>query len=660
MVYAETGASFSNTANDTDGLFDHDQEYNIFDGNENEDSGAMQKEPRITPRSATWEKKLYKDNMWTGGTPNPDTELKDGESVSISDQFIVQYNFILSPEAIENIDSNNNKEYSLSCPDGLEWKTGEDTDIAFESGDEKIKFATLVRKEGKASLIFTDNLKDKAESGIEGIYLYLGCGLNEAMLEEQGQPEEVVIELTDSAIVHVKIVENQPRNSALDEKTGSYNNGLFKWTVRYQPGNKEQNLPLTLVDEFDSLYHDYKEGSICIRKTDGSEYKPDPATLDVLRENGRTLIKCVIPEDISNGTDPVTITYETVLTDAGLTAAKNQTVTNSAWLVNSKNMPVGNKITGKVTFQKTEWLKKDSAGSLQYDTDGRYLEWTVTVLTNGKNLDKLILHDKLLSGTDYTSIDEKSVTVTAYRGGSKADETNDHTIQMHENNVGYDLTFNKRDADKYEIKYKTYINEKYFQSSVSGQFKNQASLEYGWYPNGGDTGEMFEPDSPVVTKPVNVNGNLIGKSGEGYNPANSQITWRVTVNPYKLDLSKITTTDNLKDVGQTYVDRSFAVDGGNGSVTPDWNVDTGVLTAEFKDTGKTSFSYTFKTIVNEEKDYGYNLARKDYKNTVSANAVLKDGTSNELKSTATAAQNIWSNVLQKEAEGYDYRDHTIP
>lgn len=619
----------------------------------------------------TYDKKLYKDDTWSGGIPDPKTELTSGktETISFKDQLIIQYLFDLSEGALRTIDANSEKGYPLTCPDGLKWNAGDDTDINFkDENDTEIKFATLRRSDGSASLTFEENLLDKAESGIENIHLYLGCRLDQGALEQAGQPETWPIVLSAETTIDVRIAENQARASALAGKKGTYANGVFTWEVTYQPGRKEQDLPLTFVDEFDPTYHDYIEGSLQIVKTDGSVQSATPDTVKKETAGAKTKLTYPIPEDLSKGTDPVTITYQTALTDKGLTVTKDQTVTNSAWLINTSGTRVGDIVSGKATLQKTEWLQKTAVGGLQYGSDGRrYLDWKVTVKTNGRDLGELILHDRLLEDTNnnYATLDEASITVTAYRGSSQINETSLHKIDVYTSDLGYDLTFATRDADQYVITYKTYISEAYFENSQSGQFKNQASLEYGWYPGGDGSGELFKPTPPEVTVPVNVNGNLIGKSGAGYDPSTHQITWRVTVNPHRLDLQKITTTDDLWTVGQTYVDGSFAVEGSASSTpaptpkTLNWDNSTKTLSAAFENTGTQTFSYTFKTTVDDPKDHGYNLLKKDYKNTVNATAILSHSTGSPLPASATATQSIHSNVLQKKAEGYDYSDHTI-
>ena len=141
-----------------------------------------------------------------------------------------------------------------------------------------------------------------------------------------------------------------------------------------------------------------------------------------------------------------------------------------------------------------------------------------------------------------------------------------------------------------------------------------------------------------------------------------RITWKVEVNPRGLDLSGIVITDDIKAYGQTYVKDSLDAQLTDPSVDSKVEIDddTGILTVRFENIGTKTITYTFKTTVDDPGDYAYNLTKKDYKNTVNAEAVLNNGTpGSKLTASAAGTQAITSNVLQKKAEGYDYSDNTI-
>lgn len=633
----------------------------------------------VTPGGSEYEKKLYKDNAWNGGQPDAKTELADNAVVSFNDQLIMQYKFELTPDNIEKILRTFDKTYPLTCPEGLKWVAGESIDITYTNEDtqKEIKFATLKQERGAdgtitASFTFLEEGLGTAPDGIENIYVYLGCQLDRGKLGEPPEPEKYEIILSTNNTLTISIAENQPKASALTEKKGSYQNGTFTWTIIYEPGKKEENLPLTLVDEFNSTYHDYKEGSFQVTKKDGSAININSGDVTVEKNGSMTKLTYKIPEEVSKGTDPVTITYHTMLTDQGLTSTKNQTVTNTACLMNSQNQKIGSDVKGNAAFQKVDWLQKTS-GTLQEENGQRYIPWTVTVKTNGKKLDKLVLHDRLESGTEYAEIDLNSIVIKADRNGVKTDETNGngHVIAGNTDNDSFDLTFHTTNttnlADEYIVTYHTVIKEDYFHGDKQEVIKNQAVLDYGWLPGDG-SGNMFTPESPKVERPANVDGRMITKAGAGYNPGTHKITWRVVVNPHRLDLAEILITDAIKEYGQTYVPNSFSVEGstvtGTDKVTvtePPSDDPTGTLTIKFTGTGTQSFAYTFKTTVDAPEDYAYNLRKKTYQNKVTATAKLKQSSGDPAELTASAAgtQDIQSNVLQKKAEGYHYDDHTI-
>lgn len=127
---------------------------------------------------ATYEKKLFKDNAWTGGKPDPKTELESGATVSLADKLIMQYFFELSPGNVEAIANKQEKTYTLTCPEGLRWSEGKAKDIEFTNEEgTSVKFATLTQERGEgdvvtASLTFVDNLQDVASGGIENIFVF--------------------------------------------------------------------------------------------------------------------------------------------------------------------------------------------------------------------------------------------------------------------------------------------------------------------------------------------------------------------------------------------------------------------------------------------------------------------------------------------------------
>lgn len=229
-------------------------------------TGNVQAENTSDIDNLTFSRKLFKDNTWISGQPDGSKVLKDGEMVSFNDQLIMEYLFEV-PEA--ELGERSGKEYRLALPDGLKWKSKvPDTPLCLDDSDQK--YATLrceeVGGEICASLSFEENLDTIAPDGIDGAYVFLGCRLDEDKLGEPDEPERCEIVL-DNETLTILIEENQPRASSLTEKKGAYANGTFTWTITYEPGKKESELPLALADEFDSAYHEYKQGSFKINDT---------------------------------------------------------------------------------------------------------------------------------------------------------------------------------------------------------------------------------------------------------------------------------------------------------------------------------------------------------------------------------------------------------
>ena len=599
---------------------------------------------------------LYMDN----GGDTPSEEIKDGADVSVHDKLMLKYDFSLSVNNIEDISaSGNDRKYEITCPDGLKWVGKSSTDIYLNSGDSNVKYAVMtVIDEHEAYIQFVDDLENTVADGVDDGYFYLSCALDADAL---GIPKgDVVkeIELTKDTVLEVNIEENKAKSSALTEKTGEYDSGKFTWTVKYVPGNKEENLPLVFSDTFVNKYHDYVDGSFKVSVGSG---EAKAAEVQSKEADGKRTIVYEIPE---NTEEPLTFYYETELTNAGFSVGEKKEVENTARLFNSKRQQVGKDVAASVSFNPVEWIAKK--GEVIGSGMDRAIKWTVTVNTNSKNLSRLVLKDKLPNqdGYKYLSFDKDSFQVCEFPGGAKI--SNDrYNVTFAENMKGFELEFLDTGnssagklADKYVVTYKTKIAKDYFYEGANYNINNAAELEYAW-PDG--EGEYSPQEPPSVESEVGVDGRILQKTAEGYNPANHQITWKVTVNPFGLNLKNIAVTDNLKDVGQTYVSGSFKSAPENGNINATFTSDNKTINLKIYDLGTDTYTFTFNTTVDNYEHYALNHDGT-YKNTANAAAtIIKDGSSEEkaIESQDTAKQRVISNVLKKESGGYDYSTQEI-
>lgn len=597
---------------------------------------------------------LYvEEGSWDGVTrPNHDQELTTGQTASLTDVLVLEYLFELGPKDIAAIDKmeGETKRFSIECPPGLIWQLESDSpqdselEIDLGAGVKKV-FATLHIEQGNTYIQFVDNLADFAEGGIENAYFFLGCTLDPDKMDPPVGPEEYKFQLTQENEVILKIAENARQDSKLTGKKGTYENGLFTWTVGYQPGNKEaENLPLTLTDEFDHKYHEYVKGSF---QSNGAPVKE--ADLIVDNAGGKTILKYKIPE---NTDAPITFTYQTALTDeAFIVEAEKTKVMNKAFLAKKNGEVLGKAVEISTEFDKPKWLQKEGV----YIPEKKEIQWTVTINTNNKQLSKLILKDDLGEGRDHTSFKE-DVEVKVKGGtndGSPLKQTDAYTINWDDDKKGFTLHFQPKELQDlepaYTVIYTTEIDKAYFYGNENQRIKNNAVLEYTW--DNGVGGEYNPVTPPSIGVGVPVDGRLLQKSGS-YNRSTHEITWKVEVNPHGVDVDSISLKDPIPQ-GQIYVQDSFASDDRT-DIKPQFS-DSKELKLEIQNLGEEKYAFTFKTMVDDRAHYAYN-SNNQYQNTVTANAVIDE---KPYETQATAKVNVVSKVLEKQGEAYDYSNNRI-
>lgn len=161
------------------------------------------------------------------------------------------------------------------------------------------------------------------------------------------------------------------------------------------------------------------------------------------------------------------------------------------------------------------------------------------------------------------------------------------------------------------------------------------------------------PGNAIDGQGIGVSSTVIRKTGLSYDPATSEITWRIVVNTNQVLIEDAVISDEIR-IGQEYVDGSFNITGGSVSGTMDFTpaaIDdpdkTGTLTYSFDDDIDSTYTITFKTHVTDPENYATNSSIRYY-NTATITGTNIPGSSSTGNRLAT------SNVLSKTGTDYNY------
>lgn len=592
------------------------------------------------------------DELVTGieiydGDPTAGGKLMSGGStpptVSKDKTLYIKYQFNVSPGQVGA-----GAEYEVSSPEGLLWN-GPKSEKSLMGGIKKADGTIIDHEYGtlhinteaspkNVSVSFASDFNETDDEKFGGtlndgnIYVYSGPDPDKA--DENGKLD---IKWNNRTVLTVYVEEKVPKQAKL-EKKGELSDGNFLWTITYTPGKKEP-VPDSIVDRFDPTYQSYVPGSFTVNGT----AKPDPAWA---ADGGNQKMSYPLTNP---DTDTVTLTYKTTPTDNAFKTEGDVTVSNEAWLAKGGVKQEGTDDSGTATLgnDKKAWVKKSG----EYDAANRCLHWTVTIHTFGRNIADLKMTDELPEGVSlpaqvevvgYTPITPVTSGGTGKNGGPKFEVTIPKNTSG-----GYD--------DVYTVRYDTKIDDSYYDGSKPDKaFPNDVTLSFTWYPLGG--GPAFDAITPGDGDSPKVTTNMIQKSGE-YDRSQHQITWKIVVNPYGVDLTgyTITVDDPLTD--QEYIgpkDGSFP----SGVVCNLADSAHPVFTITGVTTNKLEFS--FITELTNSKDYAGNNPgnkfEKQYRNTAHMEAVGASGT---IKSDAVGNVDVVSQVVSKAGTDFDYTKNEI-
>lgn len=364
-------------------------------------------------------------------------------------------------------------------------------------------------------------------------------------------------------------------------KDGKYDASTKRINWVIEVNNNAQSIPNAVVIDDIPNGLTFTEGSF---KLDGN------ATNDNYSINGQKFTY-TFPNAIN---EPHTIEFSTDVTDEdALNSNTGKTYINKVDL--KGNGVPSNASDNKGVAVPTSIINKQGVG---YNPATGEITWEVTVNNNKIAIKNAVVTDDIILGQEYI---EGSATIdksTSQGNFSYVSAKNDP-----EKTGTLTYTFNGDINETYVITFKTRVTDPtVYAGNINKYYYNDVKL----------TGDNIKTSTAYDWQYVE--NQVINKTGQDYNYATREITWKVIVNENKMILPNAYITDVIKD-GQEFIDNSVMI---NGSVAESSNyiydVTTKTLRYNFPSEVKDEQVITFKTKLIDTSIFNSN-GENELKNT---------------------------------------------
>ncbi|GAS81837.1 S-layer homology domain-containing protein [Paenibacillus amylolyticus] len=334
---------------------------------------------------------------------------------------------------------------------------------------------------------------------------------------------------------------------------------------------------------------------------------------------------------LGNITTRQVITFTTSLKETALLAALEAgdpsiPVRNTAYLEHDDNETTNVDSPKTVTIPLNILSTSGSYDATTTVNNTKNITWTIVVNEAELAFNNAIIKDTLPAGLTY-------IAGTATVNGTSVTPVTS----------GSELTFNLGNiTNAVTITYETEIEPARFQTNGSYNFINEAVLTWD-----GLTGTGVEKNASV-----GVGSNFFNTSGAGYNRANGVISWSIDINSENINWAAPTITDSIPST-QQYIQGSVRIVDHQGSAYAggafNYNTGTSTLRYTFGSAINSRYTITFDTKPANTDNITANFissSSSHFSNTAS----ISSGT---ITRNSTGTQSYTSNVLKKDAEGYD-------
>lgn len=472
--------------------------------------------------------------------------------------------------------------------------------------------------DNKIKLVFSSSIETLSNVG--GAFFIAG-NFNEAQINTDGSATDISFGIPSQTVTLNFKANPLPQPGPVSvQKDGALVNGTdIEWTITVNKENVTVNNAM-LVDMI-----------------------PDSQTVDLLsiRVNGGTPPGNIIDNgsslhiQLGNITTQQVITFTTSLKESVLLAALEEgdtsiPVTNTAYLEHDANETTNVDSPKTVTIPLNVLSTEGSYDATTTVNNTKNITWTIVVNKDELALNNALIKDTLPAGLTY-------IAGTATVNGANFTPAAS----------GSELTFNLGNiTNEVTITYETEIAPARFQINGSYNFTNEAVLTWDGLIGAG----------VVKNASVGVGSSLINKSGAGYNRSNGVISWSIDINSEHIRWAAPTITDIIPNT-QQYIQGSARIVDHQGNAYSGGNFDyipgTATLIYVFDTAIDSKYTITFDTKPVTTQDSTANSSGS-FSNTAtfSSGAIIRSD---------PGTQNYTSNVLKKDAEGYDLNvaDRTI-
>ena len=293
--------------------------------------------------------------------------------------------------------------------------------------------------------------------------------------------------------------------------------------------------------------HKYVEGSLKVKASPSNAvYQCTTAVSDDKKQ---------LDIEIYNKTPGTTFqfTYETIVDVFGAvkdwTGAKKKVeiqANNTAILTDQEDgKEIGSAAAGKTLEKEMEaWLTK-GGGTIKEDGT---IDWTITVNNNGYDIQDVVLYDKF--DGNIMELVQDSIKIDGQTfDSSKLTVCGDTETEYRWSYMLDAMT----GSQKHTITYQTQIkNFDEWKQQNHSELENIAWIGYKYENPYDGTGALEDWKGPEVRKTANIERNAaISKRAVKYDRSTQIITWEVTVNKYKAEMTNAIVTDQVKE-GQEY------------------------------------------------------------------------------------------------------------
>ena len=526
------------------------------------------------------------------------------------------------------------KVHTLTIPDEI--KIIEEKEFDLMHGTRAI-VKVHIYKDNTITYQFYDAVNDTEFLNDREGYIEIYSEFNKEVIGNEGE-RDILFEIAGNASypVNVKFEKIDEKVDISINKYGSYDTSTneITWTIEVEPKSVPYLIPVTGAAITDIIQK-------------GQVFVPNSTALNgvettdnfIYDENTKTLTYTFDGAINTTANEKNVISFKTK-------ANTDAFISEDQWVqFNNKAQISYTDITGE---SKTEDSKEATVGTTVnfIDKSGSYLaqdqviNWTVSINKNNLTIKNAKLIDKIPKGL---TLDESSIKIVnkstgeAFTTGSYQYKDDIFTYEFEQDiNATYDIT------------YTTTVTDPDAFNTNKKEFKNEAQF----------IGEGV-PDNAKAGFLVGIATNIISKKGVKYDPKTHIISWEIVVNSNKIAINNAMISDDIPS-GLKYVDGSLVVtkDGREVNLNgltytdlPDDAKKTGNFTYKFGDISDT-YVVTFKTEVLDNNAYATN-GTKYYENIVYLTG-KHPTTGNNIGDEAKGTQQVTSEVIKKEAAGYDH------